>query len=1850
MAKKYQAHDRPIPGYQLLKFLGRGGFGQVWEATGPGGVKVALKIIDMEGGEGLKEFRGIRLFKNIHHPNLAPIIGVWLRDEAGNLIEEDPLAGSDGTESINLRSLRASEMILAMGLGEKNLLDLLRDYQAKGQKGIPVNELLDYMEGAARAIDFLNSPRHDLGSGPVAIQHGDIKPQNILIVGDAAQVCDFGLARALGGGRASRATAASFTAAYAAPELLTENKPSRSSDQYALAISYVELRTGELPFNTNFPAAILYAHTQGKLDLSRLSPAEQPIIRKATSLRPEDRFPSCLDMVRELRRVLQGTAGPAVATVPPPPPVEKRYGGLPAEGKEIVPGYILQRPLGKGSFGEVWEAKAPGGKLVAIKIIRNLEAPSGRQEFKALEMIKGVDHNHLMELHAYWLIDSQGQIISDAQREGPNPPKAMTLVIACKLAKKHLGQRLKECLAENGQGIPLPELLTYLWQAAEALDYLNTPQHRLGDKVVAIQHRDIKPENILLADGTVKVADFGLAKVLEDTAAIVHAESAGLTLAYAAPELFRGRVTQWTDQYALAITYYQLRTGVLPFQATGTTNDIVRIHLEGRLDFSRVSPGEARVLRKATSVVPEERFPCCLDFHAALVEACVDLPELAAVSGLSGVLRYGGSSQRLRQAPAASSPQGRSVTPSAHTVPQNPGTVPAIHPDSKTVPAPHLRPVSWSESPAAESAVAPPLASPHRTTPNEAAAATVPGALPGGQPPAASARAAHSAGESPEEAQSLAIHATTAESPSTILGRRRWQQGQARAAVSAGGSRSGWKLMPALLLLLSTGVGLGSLFFLKPEWFRPSAQTITKPSDTIPEVDSAVARFVEQERWADAAAALTSLPSDLQARWAEQVRQGWLKQANAAFVASDYSGVEKICGEILTYFPDFSAAAKLRSDVTARRAEEQAAKERHLESLKPPAILSSYLQVSKATAWADVRAACATARTHPKAGEFKRLIALIDLEASVEQLAPPLDPQAKDHLSKHIATLDAADFAEPFGCYVAALAQAALGASATAVDHLLAIPAAAWQATDSPLACPYRQERAAAVLDSALAAQLPWPPPPDLPGKTLFPDPSHAVRSAAAWRLLQQLRPLAAQAVPFRFLGTIADLENPRTDRAAARQAGEQLLADPALRPTELWPARVTLLVTLARQQDETPTGHAQAVAYYRSAWKQVSEAASDSPLRWFQVILGPALKLAQAIKPESLSGAARQDLGWLCAQAGELIDNHLYGVDWPMSEPRQFAVDAFTLALQFDPNNPHWYIGRAQARHFLKEKKTPQERHQVLQDIEADALKAKELNPDLPGGDHWLGYVRILQARDSLNLAERQRLTQQAIEHFEQALKRYDQLGQNAGAGARAALYTSLSATYLDLANNWQDADESARRRKQQEWLELALHWARKATESNPLYPEKAWLAVAHATEDFGLLLGDVSAYGRAIEAYGRVLAERGDEVEGLLGEGRARYRAQLALPPGRADFSQAEARLDQARRFGRDTFAEAEALHWLGLVAIKKGELRRGRNLLEESLRLAQRFARSVWEVKNLHELIQLALAQAEQLPPGSSEEASFFSEARRWHAEMARLAPALAQPVALRLLVSEAQRLDRAADYFALNNQPEQMHKATSRLERVAAELDQTGQRVQAAFWRARAWRHEKRFTDALQEINRVVADFRSPEESVPLALLLIERLVLYLRIEPQARPDIPTLRRHLDEARATVAVAIRRQELQSAERIWCHTVLGSSYWALRLSVPESELGPILEAGIAELRAAIAAENDETPLLQSRLVDLLWLQVNSKKYEDERNKEERRQLCQEALELLEKLRKHSLPSLRAKARQFDELAEKFKRLRGN
>lgn len=281
----FKVGDQPVPGYRLEAPLGAGSYGQVWRAVGPGGVPCALKFLRLDSQTGPKEFRSIGLVKRLQHPNLCPVQAIWLRDDDGNVMAE----GDEG-ESVTIRLQGSTELIIAMGLGQKTLAQRLTECRG----GIPPRELIRYVHDAARGIDYLNEPVHDLGYGPVPIIHCDIKPANLLIVGRGVQVCDYGVAKAL-----SKDVRKSFTAgtpAYSAPELLN-SEPCQSTDQYALAITYYELRTGRLPFDE---IRALAANMTGGLDLSLLDRDEQNVIRRATSVQPAKRYPTCEEMVEEL--------------------------------------------------------------------------------------------------------------------------------------------------------------------------------------------------------------------------------------------------------------------------------------------------------------------------------------------------------------------------------------------------------------------------------------------------------------------------------------------------------------------------------------------------------------------------------------------------------------------------------------------------------------------------------------------------------------------------------------------------------------------------------------------------------------------------------------------------------------------------------------------------------------------------------------------------------------------------------------------------------------------------------------------------------------------------------------------------------------------------------------------------------------------------------------------------------------------------------------------------------------------------------------------------------------------------------------------------------------------------------------------------------------------------------------------------------------------------------------------------------------------------------------------------------------------------------------------------------------
>lgn len=302
----------PIPGYRLEKFLGRGQFGEVWRATSPGGTHVALKFLNVRERQGRKEFQAIQKVKGIRHPHLVLTYALWLLDESMRVIDD---AAFDNNHSLLNDTFGATlhrmpiqqadkqkpfMLVIATVLCEQNLMERLKQFHQQGERGFPLDELIGYIEDAAKAIDFLNSPRHELGDGPVAIHHCDIKPENIMILGDLAVVGDFGVARILASGNDSRTTSMAGSVAYAAPETF-DNRIEATSDQYSLAITYYELRTGKLPFPEESQAQVMRDKIAGNLDFREVSLEEAKVLQRAMSVSPSNRYPTARAFVEALR-------------------------------------------------------------------------------------------------------------------------------------------------------------------------------------------------------------------------------------------------------------------------------------------------------------------------------------------------------------------------------------------------------------------------------------------------------------------------------------------------------------------------------------------------------------------------------------------------------------------------------------------------------------------------------------------------------------------------------------------------------------------------------------------------------------------------------------------------------------------------------------------------------------------------------------------------------------------------------------------------------------------------------------------------------------------------------------------------------------------------------------------------------------------------------------------------------------------------------------------------------------------------------------------------------------------------------------------------------------------------------------------------------------------------------------------------------------------------------------------------------------------------------------------------------------------------------------------------------------
>lgn len=204
--------------------------------------------------------------------------------------------------------------------------------------------------------------------------------------------------------------------------------------------------------------------------------------------------------------------------------------------------YRIVRLLGEGGMGKVYEAtERLSGRHVALKVLRPELArsePVRRLFENEMSILAGLDHPNVV------------RCLSCAEVGGE-------LMMALELLP---GRTLREVLRDEGP-LEWTRALAIAEQVARAL----SAAHEHEPPIV---HRDLKPENVMvLDDGTVKVTDFGVAKLV---AALGNesTHSAG-TLAYMSPEqIDAGPVDARSDLYALGILLYELLTGRPPFHSS----------------------------------------------------------------------------------------------------------------------------------------------------------------------------------------------------------------------------------------------------------------------------------------------------------------------------------------------------------------------------------------------------------------------------------------------------------------------------------------------------------------------------------------------------------------------------------------------------------------------------------------------------------------------------------------------------------------------------------------------------------------------------------------------------------------------------------------------------------------------------------------------------------------------------------------------------------------------------------------------------------------------------------------------------------------------------------------------------------------------------------------------------------------------------------------------------------------------------------------------------------------------------------------------------------------------------------
>jgi serine/threonine-protein kinase len=274
---------------------------------------------------------------------------------------------------------------------------------------------------------------------------------------------------------------------------------------------------------------------------------------------------------------------------------------MPLEEGSTFAGYTVVRRLGSGGMGEVYLVRHPRlPRQDALKVLRPEVSADReyRERFnREADIAASLWHPHIVGVHDRGEFDGQLWIDMDYV-DGTDA-----------------GRLLQD---QFRNGMPGAEVADIVAAVADALDYAH---QRL------LLHRDVKPANILLADpgsseSRILLADFGIARWVDDPSGLTATNMTVGTVSYAAPEqLMGGAMDGRADQYALAASAFHLLTGVPPFRNSNPAV-VISQHLSAappaigdrRPDLASLDP----VFAKALAKDPTDRYERCADFARAL--------------------------------------------------------------------------------------------------------------------------------------------------------------------------------------------------------------------------------------------------------------------------------------------------------------------------------------------------------------------------------------------------------------------------------------------------------------------------------------------------------------------------------------------------------------------------------------------------------------------------------------------------------------------------------------------------------------------------------------------------------------------------------------------------------------------------------------------------------------------------------------------------------------------------------------------------------------------------------------------------------------------------------------------------------------------------------------------------------------------------------------------------------------------------------------------------------------------------------------------------------------------------------